>query len=280
LNKFNLIQDIILSEDTRSISKLSCYMKKDWIRSSSDLVLKNQGVVFITTGFYILKSKKGETDGPLGAKALSDALKKLGNEVYIITDEYSYDILIPLFTENEIIVFPNLGHQESSNFAKKLLSQHNPSLLISIERAGILEDGTYRNWKGLDFSKYNSKIDYLFNFHKKTIGIGDGGNEIGMGNFFEKIKNIDGLPDKPAVTKTTELIISSVSNWGAYGLITSLSIMKNQKLLPSINQTNNWLSKIVLAGAVDGMSGESKKWIDGRSFNDDSKCLKKLLSII
>ena len=56
--------------------------------------------------------------------------------------------------------------------------------------------------------------------------------------------------------------------------------MKNQKLLPSVNQTNNWLSKIVLAGAVDGMSGESKKWIDGRSFNDDSKCLKKLLSII
>ena len=101
-----------------------------------------------------------------------------------------------------------------------------------------------------------------------------------MGNFFEKIKNIDGLPDKPAVTKTTELIISSVSNWGAYGLITSLSIMKNQKLLPSVNQTNNWLSKIVLAGAVDGMSGESKKWIDGRSFNDDSKCLKNLLSII
>ena len=280
MNKFNLIQDIILSDDTRSISKLNSFMNEDWIKNSADLVLKNQGVIFITTGFCILRAKKGETDGPLGAKALSEALKKLGNEVYIITDEYSYDILRPIFTEKQIILFPNLTHQKSSNFAKKLLKNYNPSLLISIERAGILEDGTYRNWKGLDFSKYNSKIDYLFNFHKKTIGIGDGGNEIGMGNLFHEIKNIDGLPDKPSITKTTELIISSVSNWGAYGLIASLSIMKNQNLLPTINQTNNWLNQIVLAGAVDGMSGESKKWIDGRPFDEDSLCLKKLLSIV
>ena len=280
MNKFNLIQDIILSDDTRSISKLNSYMKKDWIKRTSDLLLKNQGVIFITTGFYILKSQKGETDGPLGAKALSDALKKLGNQVYIITDEFNYDILIPIFGEKEIVVFPNLNHQESSNFAKKLLNQHNPSLLISIERAGILEDGTYRNWKGLDFSEYNSKIDYLFNFHQKTIGIGDGGNEIGMGNFFDEIKNLAGLPDKPSITKTTELIISSVSNWGAYGLLASLSIIKNQNLLPTINQPNEWLNKIVLAGAVDGMSGESKKYIDGRTFNEDSTCLKKLLDLV
>ena len=101
-----------------------------------------------------------------------------------------------------------------------------------------------------------------------------------MGNLFEEIKNIDGLPDKPSVTKTTELIISSVSNWGAYGLITSLSIIKNQNLLPTINESNDCLSNIFLAGAVDGISGESKKWIDGRSFNEDSKCLEKLLSLV
>lgn len=280
MNKFNLIQEIILLDDTRSISNLNSYMRKDWITRASDLVLKNQGVIFITTGFYILKSKKGETDGPLGAKALSNALKKLGSKVYIITDEFSNDILSPIFSPKEIILFPNFSHRESSDFARKLLNQYNPSLLISIERAGVLEDGTYRNWKGLDFSEYNSKIDYLFNFHKKTVGIGDGGNEIGMGNLFDQIKNLDGLPDKPSVTKTSELIISSVSNWGAYGLLAALSIIKKQNLLPTINQTNDWLSKIVLAGAVDGMSGESKKWIDGRSFDEDSLCLKKLLSLV
>ncbi|MFL2664461.1 MAG: glutamate cyclase domain-containing protein [Dehalococcoidia bacterium] len=280
MKKFSLIQEIILSDDTRSISKLNSHMQDDWLENSSNLVINNQGVIFITTGFYILSSKKGETDGPIGAKALSDSLKMLGNEVYIITDEFSYDVISSIFKKKDIITFPNLSHKKSSDFAKKLLSDYNPSLLISIERAGILEDGTYRNWKGLDFSEYNSKIDYLFNFHKKTIGIGDGGNEIGMGNFFDQIKKIDGLPDKPSVTKTTELIISSVSNWGAYGLLAALSIIKKQNLLPTINQTYDWLCKIVAAGAVDGISGESKKWIDGRTFNEDSLCLKKLLSLV
>ena len=33
-----------------------------------------------------------------------------------------------------------------------------------------------------DISDNTAKIDCLFGLHHKTIGIGDGGNEIGMGN--------------------------------------------------------------------------------------------------
>jgi len=275
MNTLRSIEKIILQNDTRNIASLEKFLKPNFTNSAAKIILENQGTVFITTGFYIVYAKASETDGPPGAIALGNALKKIGYKVVYITDKWSLEILKGM-TNDLIIDFPVNDHENSKVFAINLIKELKPSVSISIERASLMEDGTYRNWKSQDISEYNAKLDYIFNNTSNTIGIGDGGNEIGMGNLFTEIKNTRGLPDKPAVTKVDELIVSSCSNWGAYGLICSISEIKSINLLPSLNDAKNLIKKCVDLGAVEGLTGEKKYAVDGRDLEKDSVCLNDL----
>jgi hypothetical protein len=252
------IEDIILQDDFRGMKALRPHMKDGWLDSSAQLLLDHPGKILIATGFYILRAAEPETDGPPGAVAIgATAMRTLAGD-------------------DEVIEFPITTHHESMEFAHDLLSEHAPKALVSIERAGLVGDGTYRNWKGLDFSEHNAKIDHLFDQHPYSVGIGDGGNEIGMGNMRDVIPGIENLPDDPCVTTTTELIIASVSNWGGYGLVAALSIKTGKNMLPTVEKGYEWVRDIVAVGAVEGMSGESKDWVDGRAPEDDAMCLRDL----
>ena len=273
---FTAIEDIILQDDIRGMKALRAHMKDGWLDSSAQLLLDHPGKILIVTGFYILRASEPETDGPPGAVAIGEALKALGNTVAYVTDAPCMTSMRAIAGDDEVIEFPITTHNESLKFAHDLLAEHAPSALISIERAGLVGDGTYRNWKGLDFSEHNAKIDHMFEQHPYSVGIGDGGNEIGMGNMRHVIPSIENLPDDPCVTTTTELITASVSNWGGYGLVAALSLKTRKNLLPSVNQGYQWVKDIVLVGAVEGMSGESKDWVDARAPEDDAMCLRDL----
>ncbi len=275
------IEDIILQQDVRGVAALRPHLAPDYVTEAAKLVLEHPGKVLIATGFYILSGKAPETDGPPGAAAIASALKALGYKVAYVTDEFSVKAVKSCAGRDEVIVFPVVGHRESSEFGKKLLDEHNPSLLISIERAGLTADGTFRNMRGLDISSFNAKIDHLFDQHPISIGIGDGGNEIGMGNLAKEIPTAhEKLPKSPAVTTTTNLIAASCSNWGGYGLVAALSILKKKNLLPSVEQEMKWVRACVKAGAVDGFTGEAKEYVDGRSLEDNAVCLKDLHALL
>ena len=277
--RYSEIEKIILHDDTRGLSDLYKKIAKGFIERSTKLILEKKGVVIITTGFYILSANAPETDGPPGAVALGKSLEKLGYDVFYVTDKYSYNILSGLLGEGNIIEFPVTSHIESNTFANKLIRDYDPKSLISIERAGLSNDGKYRNFKGEDFSKYNAKIDYLFEQHPRTVGILDGGNEIGSGNYIEEIIKLGNIIDYPSIITATESIISSTSNWGAFGLIAGLSIHENINLLPSVDEGKRLIEKTYNLGAVEGLTGESKPYVDGRSLEEDMICLKKLNSL-
>ena len=277
---FTAIEDIILQDDIRGMKALRAHMKDGWLDSSAQLLLDHPGKILIVTGFYILRASEPETDGPPGAVAIGEALKALGNTVAYVTDAPCMTSMRAIAGDDEVIEFPITTHNESLKFAHDLLAEHAPSALISIERAGLVGDGTYRNWKGLDFSEHNAKIDHMFEQHPYSVGIGDGGNEIGMGNMRHVIPDIENLPHDPCTTTTTELIIASVSNWGGYGLVAALSVKSDKNLLPSIEQGDKWVRDIVAVGAVEGMSGESKDWVDGRAPEDDAMCLRDLHTLL
>ena len=277
---FTAIEDIILQDDIRGMKALRAPMKDGWLDSSAPLLLDHPGKILIVTGFYILRASEPETDGPPGAVAIGEALKALGNTVAYVTDAPCMTSMRAIAGDDEVIEFPITTHNESLKFAHDLLAEHAPSALISIERAGLVGDGTYRNWKGLDFSEHNAKIDHMFEQHPYSVGIGDGGNEIGMGNMRHVIPDIENLPDDPCTTTTTELIIASVSNWGGYGLVAALSVKSDKNLLPSVEQGDKWVRDIVAVGAVEGMSGESKDWVDGRAPEDDAMCLRDLHTLL
>ena len=277
---FTKIEDIILQDDIRGMKALREHMKEGWLEKSAQLLLDHPGKILIATGFYIIRAQEPETDGPPGAVAIAEALKALGNTVAYVTDKHCTVAMRKIAGDDEVIDFPITTHRESSEFAHKLLVQHAPSALVSIERAGLLGDGTYRNWKGLDFSEHNAKIDHIFDEHPYSVGIGDGGNEIGMGNMRHVIPDIENLPDDPCVTTTTELITASVSNWGGYGLVAALSLKTGKNLLPSVEKGYEWVKEIVSVGAVEGMTGESKDWVDARAPEDDAMCLRDLNALL
>lgn len=277
----NTIEDIILDHDKRGISELRNLVPQDFCKRSSDLILENPGKVFITTGFYILTAGAAETDGPPGAIAIGNALEKLGYEIVYITDEYAFDMMRECKSEkSRVIDFPIMDKPESEEYAIELLSKENPSILLSIERCSAAQDDKYRNMRDLDITVNTARIDLLFNIHKTTIGIGDGGNEIGMGNVLDGVDKSDKLVSYPAVSTVNELIISSVSNWGGYGLISSLSMSTGKNVLPTIDEDMQIIRRIVDMGAVDGFSGEQTYKVDGFSLEENAHVLQRLHDIL
>ncbi len=278
---FAKIEDIVLQDDMRGMTALKPHMPDGYMESCADLLLDHPGTIFIVTGFYIISAEKTETDGPPGAVAIGNALTKLGNDVKYVTDEFSSEV-VRTIAEGEVIEFPITNHFESANFANQLVQEHSPSALVAIERAGLIGDGTYRNMRGIELTPFNAKIDHLFDQHPYSVGIGDGGNEIGMGNLQNVIPTIEHefLPKNPCVTTTTELIVASCSNWGGYGLIAAMSLKRGVNLLPSVEDAKQMVREIVAIGAVEGMSGENKEWVDGRDLKADSACIRDLHTLL
>lgn len=275
------IEDIILQKDGRNMTGLRPHLPERYTTDAANLILEHPGKAIIATGFYILSAGAPETDGPPGAVAIGNALARLGYEVRYLADRFSSDVLRAIaHPEHPVIEFPVTSHRESADFAHTLFQSENPSILISIERCGLTREGTYRNFRGADISEFNAKIDHLFEQYPYSVGIGDGGNEIGMGNLKDVMPGLDKLPDDPCITTTRALIAASVSNWGGYGLVTALSLLRGENLLPSVDEESEWLERIVAAGAVEGMTGEAKPWVDNFPPEENSACLRQLHGLL
>jgi hypothetical protein len=275
------IEDIILQQDRRNVSALRPHLPANYVEEAARLIVDSPGKALIATGFHILSAGAPETDGPPGAVAIGLALEKLGFGIAYVTDKFSLVALRAVAPrKHRIIEFPMAGHRESAEFAFQVVKDESPTVLISTERCGLSEDGVYRNMRGLDISSYNAKIDHLFDLHPVSVGIGDGGNEIGMGNLCKVIPNYEKLPKQPCVTTVRKLVIASVSNWGSYGLVAGLSLLSERNLLPSVEDEMAWVRKAVRAGAVDGISGESKPYVDAFPPEENAVCLRELHALL
>jgi hypothetical protein len=257
------IEDVILRHDRRGVSALRSHLPADFCRQAGLLLAERAGVVLITTGFYILRTGTPETDGPPGAVVLGRALQRLDRRVVYVTDRVSEGLMRELTGPDDVVTFPVADEAASRQHARRLLEAHGPSLLISIERCGRTKDGRYLNMRGLDVSGQTAQIDFLFDPAIPSVGIGDGGNEIGMGNVADAVAASGKLVADPCVTRVSRLVIASVSNWGGYGLVAALSAITGLDLLPSVEEERRLVERTAVLGAVDGTTGESDGKVDG-----------------
>ena len=275
------VDEIILGNDLRGISALRPHVPTDSCDRAARLVLNNPGTVLVVTGFYILSPGAAETDGPPGAVAIGDALDRLDYDVHYVTDIHGAPLLgaigVPM---NSLVEFPIAGDQESKIYAERLLDELKPSLLIAIERCGLSRDGLYRNMRGRDITEFTARTDHLFYDHPASIGIGDGGNEIGMGALASVIPTVPTLVKLPAMTRTTEVILSSVSNWGGYGLVTALSLSTGVNLLPTVHAEQEQIRRAVDAGGVDGVLGKSVYGVDAMTLEESGQALRQLHALL
>ena len=182
--------------------------------------------------------------------------------------------------DQKTIIFPNTTKEESLKFAKNIIKDHEPSALISIERCGVTEKDRYLNISRQDISNYNAYIDVLFDLHKNTIGIGDGGNEIGMGNLYEYISSSDKYIDEPTISKAKHLIVTTVSNWGGWGLAAALSLLSNKNLLETTKEATDIMQDQLNLGAVDGANFKSELSVDGFDWETNKNILLKLHTLL
>ena len=280
-----LVEEIILSHDRRGISALRNYLPADFCHEAAVFVLEKrkegQGPAIITTGFYVPRAAAAETDGPPGALAIGGALHSLGFDVIYVTDRHTVPLLAAgIVGEDRVIDFPIIDHDSSRQFARHMLAEIQPSLLISIERPGLNGSQKYLNMVGEDITEYTAKLDYLFLGQKNTLGIGDGGNEIGMGNLARYVGAVETLPQSPAITPVDRLVIAAVSNWGGYGLVAALSRLVKRNLLPSVTWEKEIIREIVARGAVDGTSGQKRSAVDGFDLEQNSWALTQLHRVL
>lgn len=269
-------------------------------------------VVLIPSGMLLYPSNLPETDGPLGAAAMARALLISFNaKAVIVTDNSAVkmnkavcraaklnvvDLEKLLATENAISVigFP-IDEIDAEKSANIIFRKYSPKAIIAIECRGRNEKGIYHALpKGRNMNNVCAKVGALFDkaIEKNvlTIGIGDGGNEIGWGIVNDIIRKKIPYGDKCVcgcgggygdTTVVDVCVASSISNWGAYGVITCLSfIIKNLRILHDLNIEKQMLRVCINSGAVDGPSLLNKPKIDGISEETNYAVLRILHEII
>src|SRR5689334_11081730 len=123
-----------------------------------------------------------ETDGPPGAAVLGRALRRLGARVRYTSDAASLPTLTAalkaLGEPDDTFAYP-----DGAGAAAAVLARERPTHLVAIERPGRARGGDYLNARGVSVKDWNRPIDELFLGRRRpiTVGVGDGGNEIGMG---------------------------------------------------------------------------------------------------
>jgi hypothetical protein len=246
--------------------------------------------VLITTGIGEPHTlPKGETDGPPGAAALARVLARFfqAKPVIIAGRDYLAPILASCdsyglntssgcdMQEVRGEAMP-LQNDQARQKAHQLIRDYDPVLLISVEALGPNVKGVCHSLGGYDWTMYNAPFHHLFDRASEnnilTIGIGDGGNEIGCGLIYESVRAIlehgtecqcpctDGVA---TVTATDVLVLAGTSNWGAYGIEATLAmLLRNHEILHSPADEERSLSACIAAGARDGPTGSSDLLVD------------------
>lgn len=257
--------------------------------------IRPEQIVLIATGWPDrphINPEIAETDGPPGAASLGMSLHRAQKivPVFLIENQLveamsfvataaGFKILsleealaaarsrAPLHAA-AVLGFPT-DFLEAEKVADHLLDSLPVSATIVIEKGGVNEKGIIHTSRGDNTTTHMAKVDVLVRKASikgvLTIGIGDGGNEIGMGVIAEELRSW--LPYGTEcrcgcgagivpVTKTDLLVPAAVSNWGAYGVAAMVALLVGQREVfhsPAIER--RILESCIWAGLIDGGSG-------------------------
>lgn len=274
--------------------------------------VKNGDTVIITTGFRVLPQKVQETDGPLGAAALAKSLIKAFNaNPIVVIEEPSREIMAstlralginPVMNEadfkkgeNSVLIldFP-FELENAIEAAKRIVEKYKPSLVFATEKAGRNVKGEYHTMRGVNISSFHAKIEPLIEEARSrgilTIGVGDGGNEVGMGNIREAIEKFVPYAKEcqcpckggiAAESKVDLLVVASISNWGVYGIEACIAALtENMEALHTAEEEEEMLRNSIKAGAVDGVTSKPELSVDSAPLKVHTSIIRILEGLI
>jgi len=248
--------------------------------------VKPRDTVVFVTGFFDPPSMIDEMDGPVGAVALARMLcielditpvflTEVANmqRMALLAASLGLEVLdyeLACTTPFKAAVLPlPIDHNRARAEAVRLCETCKPVAMIAIEKPAPCPRGRYHTGKGLDVTDTIGKVDHVFAEARKrgilTIGIGDGGNEVGMGNILDDVVrivptgNIIGTP-----LETDLLVVAAIANWGAYAIgATIAAALSMPEAIHSIEEERRLTGTAASLGFIDPATGLANGWTDG-----------------
>ncbi len=255
---------------------------------------------------------KGETDGPLSAAALARAVELgLGAKPILIGEERNLPSALAATEAAGLAVvdeatfgqrtgcalgvpFP-LGLEAGRRVAEDLFARFSPACVIFVEKGGPNEKGMFHSILGTGRAPEamaNAQLlaELAAARGALTIGIGDGGNEIGCGSIIEAVHRVQPFGRKCAcpcgagiatVTRCDHLVFASVSNWGAYAVAAALSgLLEKPYVLHDTETERRMLHASLAGGAMDGAYARLIPYVDGTSADVQAGIITMLHQIV
>jgi D-glutamate cyclase len=229
----------------------------------------------LITGFFVPGGDPpaAETDGPAGAALLALGFVHAGLTCRLATDTLCQTACrVALdFAGASNVPIDAVAPGGSTDDVLDLWRRRGIDWVIAIERCGPGSDGHPRNMRGTDISAYAAPLDRLFSVGPwRTIAVGDGGNEIGMGRVPRHMigRHVPLGDIIGCVVPADFLITAGVSHWGAYAMLAALAMLRSDWtesmlsiLTPELDQSV--VEALIRDGpAVDGVSLRREATID------------------
>ena len=258
----------------RGVTSLcSCTVFEDAIK-----LLGRSKRVAIVTGFYIPGAGFPETDGPGGSVALGRAMSETGADVTIWTDELCFDVV-------KACSYSIGGPEVRSASTSDEIMDWCPDLIVYLERVGKASDGNYYNMRSVRINDTVVPLDDASCMAHRAgisvLAIGDGGNEAGMGRFYERLSEIlpEYAPCLSAVNSDVALAVD-VSDWGGYALAALISFKALKWLGISGDEVETMLMAQIDSGAVDGVTLKGEPTVDGFPLKVQRAVADKIRSLV
>ncbi len=248
--------------------------------------VKPRDPVLICSGFFDPPSMIGEADGPLGAALFGRALCVALDATPVFLTEVTHmprmaalaqaaglevlDFELARTTPFKVSVLPlPIEHSRAATLAKQTFDRVQPVVMVSIEKPSPSRAGTYHTGAGLDVTGVVGKIDHFVNEAQSrgilSIGVGDGGNEVGMGLILDEVLDI--IPTGKIIAASARadiLVVAAVANWGSYAIEACLAAaLHKPDVLHSLADERRLTEAAALAGLIDPATGLANGWVDG-----------------
>jgi hypothetical protein len=229
----------------------------------------------------------GETDGPLGGAAVARAINVATGAipVFVSSDGHAPSVIAAAKAIGLQVLPPEMAmarpawaaiderynetvHED--DHAAALIDRHQPTAMIALECLAPNADGITTSALGYPVEScpaYHNLFRLAAERGIATVGIGDGGNEIGCGRIHAAVRarfpDPIGGTDIATTVKTDVLVFAAVSNWGGYAIAAMLAFLsgKPNALHDSVLESR-MLDAVLDAGAAEGGELSLQRGVD------------------
>lgn len=248
--------------------------------------VKRGDPVLICTGWPSrswLISGLTETDGPVGAGYLARAIEQCLGAVPLLVVEKSLVPFAEVALRSAGLIVADMdtalrskqgphnasvaavvpfttSWEEAAGAARELFDRLTPAAVVAIELPGANADGDFHNVTArLVPTELVVKADALMREAAArsvlTVGIGDGGNELGMGFAADAVReHLTGGNQIAPVTDVDVLVVGCISNWAGVGVGAALAALAGKPAMLRTLDVIRITERLSEAGAIDGLT--------------------------